>query len=200
VLDLHSPEAFVERLFHEPPLEYVRQAVDWHVVPAIHGRGTLLIGPLISGAGNVLKGSVAIAPPGVFLRTDASASEELSRRGWRLATWASEVKLDQQRPIDHRRMTLAEAVSYVEARDSTYVEWMRAVVRAQLDVLLGLTRPDSSGQLPAAADRACHSLNELAATATAAFGDRQEIAYVETQLRPDRELFLQAARSLADAP
>lgn len=197
MLEIESPEASVERLFHEPPVECAKQAMDWHVVSAIHGRGTLLIGPLRHSPGGSPAGSVALAPPGVFVRTDAGAAEELSRKWWRLATWAPGVNLDQHRPIAHEQLSLARAAEYVWRRSPEHVDWMRATVRLQLDALLGLSRPDAAGMLSPMADRACNRLIELAGLAATAFGDEQELLYVERQLRPDRELFSSAARALA---
>jgi hypothetical protein len=162
------------------------------VVSSIYGRGTLLIGPLLDERGGRLPGGVAMAPPGVFLRTDEACSEPLSRAGWRLAVWSRGVQLDQHRPIGHESLSLGEAAEYVRVRTPRHVEWMRLVVRAQMDVMLGLTRPDFEGRLPAAADRACLALRALAEESAGAFGDRRELDYVESQMEGDR-VSLQAA-------
>lgn len=195
VLDAESPEVVVERrdATHEPRPAGISR---WRVIAAVHGPGTLLIGPAGDELGGRREGTIAVAAPGTHLRMPAPADETLRRHGWRIATWSFGARLDSA-PISCDTVDLAAVQRFVQAQAPEHLPWIRSIVRAQIDVLIGMSRPDGRGVMPRAADRACLSLQALLKRCDLVFGDQDDSAYAERELRSDRALLLDEARKLA---
>jgi hypothetical protein len=196
VLDAESPEVVVE---HRDAKHEARPAGTsrWRVIAAVHGPGTLLVGPAGDELGGQREGTTAVAAPGTLLRMSVPADEMLSRYGWRIATWSFAARLDASPPMSCDSVDLAAVQRFVWAQAPEHLPWVRSIVRAQIDVLIGMSRPDGRGVMPRTADRACLSLRALLKQCDLAFGDRDDAAYAQHELRSDRALLLEAARRLA---
>src|SRR4051812_38468808 len=101
-------------------------------MPAVNGRGRLLVGPSREPAGS---GAIVIAPPGVLLRAGPEGSL-FSREGWREARWGPDavgrVLIDQAPPTAWIQTTLAEVVEVVTMRCPHLLGWVESLIRDQI--------------------------------------------------------------------
>jgi len=143
----------------------------WRVVPAIHGRGEILVGP--DPYATPGDGAMAVAPPGVLLRTPAQDGEPLSRAGWREARWAKDaegrVMIDQSRPIAHIEVPLAQVVEDVAEWAPEQLEWIASIVERRLRLTLGRMAPDARGRYHQDAEPAADELFRLRRKADESF-------------------------------
>jgi hypothetical protein len=107
----------------------------WAPVAAIHGTGSVLVGPHGRGA-------QAIVPPGVLARTAAGAGDEYSDAGWRHAIWefreGTPPNLEAQRPARVLTPQLADLVQLIRDDAPEHEPWIRAQARERLQALHAL--------------------------------------------------------------
>lgn len=125
----------------------------WRTMPAINGRGDLLIGPDAYAKGD---GACVIAPPGVLLQSHQEGLPP-SRDGWRLARWGVDehgrVLIDQARPKASLEVPLAQVAEEVAIRSPEHLAWIAGIVERQLRLILGRmrSRDDTGARHPGAA-------------------------------------------------
>lgn len=124
---------------------------DWKIVSAVHGRGTLLVGPW-GAPGGIVAGAWAYAPPGVRLATPESTDPDdppLSVFGWREAYWnldgEGNALIDHGRPADLHTCSLAEVLEHVCRRCPEHLGWVTDELERYVRTLHLQTRPDGSG-------------------------------------------------------
>jgi hypothetical protein len=157
---------------------YIQEELDptyaptrWCVIPAITGRGQLLLGPdPYTGA----DAAMVFAPPGVLLR-GAGEHPGLTKDGWRQARWSKDryghVLIDQACPIALSKLTLREVVEDVTRFTPEHLSWVAEIVERHLVFQIGRMVPDYTGRRHPCAEQAAQALFELRAEADRAFCD-----------------------------
>jgi hypothetical protein len=93
---------------------------EWQPVAAVHGTGSMLVGPHPAGA-------QALIPPAVITRTPTSSAEAHSDAGWRLGTWSMD---DIERshvaaaPISLETISLLDSVQLVQQDAPNHRGWL----------------------------------------------------------------------------
>jgi hypothetical protein len=126
---------------------------EWITVAAIHGTGSLLLGPHREGA-------QAIIPPAVLARTPDFDDDEYSDDGWRHASWAfvpgDTTRIDAHRPQKLRRFGLVEVVKFVAHETPEHDHWLQDEIELRARCLAALIRYADTD-----ADRLCGMQFEL---------------------------------------
>lgn len=142
----------------------------WRVIPAINGRGHLLVGPdPYTEAG---EGAMVFAPPGVLLRSPTEKAQ-LTRDGWRQARWGKDryghVLVDQARPFALALVSLQEVVEDVTKHTPEHVKWLAEITERLIVFYVGRMVPDYRGCRHPRAEEATYALFRLRSEADAAF-------------------------------
>ncbi len=116
------------------PSHTVVPLTDWTIAPAVFGSGTILVGPAADGPSC---GTRAVVPPGVWGRSPDGAARAFERTGWRVYRWAPERLIDQHRPVELDRLTLAGVCDVLREAPKELL-WVERTVLAQLRVLNSL--------------------------------------------------------------
>jgi hypothetical protein len=153
----------------EPDATYA--PTRWCVIPAITGRGQLLLGPdPYTGA----DAAMVFAPPSVLLR-GTGEHPGLTRDGWRQARWSKDryghVLIDQACPIALSKLTLREVVEDVTRFTPEHLSWVAEIVERHLVFQIGRMVPDYTGRRHPCAEQATRALFALRAEADQAFCD-----------------------------
>ena len=150
---------------------------SWVVVGAIHGRGTLLMGPWMD-AGERMSGAWVFAPPGVRLATPISDDPDappVSIFGWRQAVWmpdqSGSVIIDHSRPNLLRDSSLDEVLTLVLEHCPEHALWVKERLESLMTTLHLQTRCDATGRRAPSAAIAERTMNELVAEAEAALDE-----------------------------
>jgi hypothetical protein len=146
---------------------------EWRRIPAINGRGRMLIGPDMYTDG---PGAMVIAPPGVLLRTP-EGREPLTRNEWRQARWSVDadghVLIDQARPFSLIEVSLGQVVDDLAEWAPGQLPWVASVVERHLRILIGRMPRDCHGEHHPRAAAAFSELTETRRTADEAFARLQ---------------------------
>ena len=141
----------------------------WRRIPAINGRGRMLIGPDMYSEG---PGAMVIAPPGVLLRTP-KGREPLTRNEWRQARWSIDadghVLIDQARPFSLIEVSLGQVVDDLAEWAPGQLPWVVSIVERHLRVLIGRMPRDCYGEHHPKASSAFVELTEARHDADEAF-------------------------------
>jgi hypothetical protein len=147
--------------------EIHRGPLDWKIVSAVHGRGTLLLGPWGTPGGEIT-GAWVFAPPGVRLATPESedpSDPPLSVFGWREAYWgldgAGNVLIDHGRPADLHTCRLTQVIDHVLRRCPAHLGWVGDELERYVCTLHAQTRPDASGRRAPSAALASRTLRSF---------------------------------------
>lgn len=112
----------------------------WAPIAAVHGPGTLLLGPHADGA-------QAIVPPAVLARTPASSDAEYSEAGWRLAVWRfapeGDALVEAHRPQRLEAIDLNAAITLVRREAPAHEQWLRGQIELRAQCLGVLIRQAS---------------------------------------------------------
>jgi hypothetical protein len=142
---------------------------EWRRIPAINGRGWILIGPDMYYDG---PGAMVIAPPGVLLRTP-EGREPLSRAEWRQARWGVDadghVLIDQARPLSLIEVSLGQVVDDLAEWAPGQLHWVVSVIERHLRILIGRMPRDCYGEHHPKASAAFSELTEMRRNADEAF-------------------------------
>ncbi len=109
---------------------------EWLVVAAIHGTGSLLLGPHHVGA-------QAVIPPAVLTRTPVDHEDEYSDIGWRVATWRfapGATRVDAHRPIDLHRLPLLDVLAFIRRETIAHEAWLHEEIQLRARCLATLIR------------------------------------------------------------
>jgi hypothetical protein len=162
---------------------------EWRIVSAVHGRGTLLMGPWLRGKRVV--GAWVVAPPGVRLETPPGGPDDppLTVFGWRQALWmpdaSGEVAIDRHRPDHLDTCQLTQVLSLVATECPEQLEWVADQLISYVRTLHLLTRQDAAGSrspTSCLAHRTLHAFVEDSEEALAA----QDITPEEIEARGHR--------------
>jgi len=136
------------------PIRFYRQyrplPAEWRIVSAVHGRGTLLMGPWFHRKRVV--GAWVIAPPGVRLETPPGEPGDppLTVFGWRQALWmldaSGEVAIDRHRPDHLDTCQLTQVLVLVARECPERLEWVDDQLTSCVRTLHLLTREDAAGK------------------------------------------------------
>ena len=128
-----------------------RRKRDWRIVSAVHGRGTLLLGPLLASGQSY---AWVFAPPGVRLATPATddpMDPPISISGWREALWAPDanglVAIDHGRPVSLDTCRPRQVFEHVCDHCPEHLTWVRDQLDSRLRTLHLQTRHSASGRL-----------------------------------------------------
>lgn len=145
---------------------------SWSVIGAVHGRGTLLMGPWTSS--EVPFGAWVFAPPGVRLATPSSPSADdppVTVFGWRQALWmpdaAGDVVIDHGRPEWLYDSTFGEVLRHVLEHCRQHLGWLERTMHDYIATQHLQTRRGSSGKPAPSAKLAARTLQELVEEAEA---------------------------------
>lgn len=139
----------------------------WRVIPAIAGRGELLIGP-----DEHREAALVFAPPDVLLRAPAGRGGFTSS-GWRLALWTTnargEVLVDQGRPVYSEEIGLKGVVPEVARLCPEHLAWVADLVERHVRYLISQMRTDAAGRKRSSWQTAWDELHDLQEEADSAF-------------------------------
>lgn len=140
---------------------------EWRVVSAVHGRGTLLLGPLVQEGET--RGWV-FAPPGVRLATpesDDPAAPPISISGWREALWMPDadgtIAIDHGRPISLDTCRFGTVLEHVCSRCPEHLSWIWETLDDYLRTLHLQTRQWANGARAPSHKLATRAMNALVA-------------------------------------
>jgi hypothetical protein len=142
----------------------------WAPRSAIAGRAEVLVGPT---AESEAPGAAVIAPPGVLLST-RDGDPPLDRDGWRFAHWEADahgqVLIDQGRPAQATKVSLAEVVTFVAANCPQHLAWVAGLVERRLRLAIGrMQTHDHAGRDVPGNETAFADLQRLQSEADEAF-------------------------------
>jgi hypothetical protein len=157
---------------------YPAQSREWRIVSAVHGRGTLLMGPWLRR--RRVAGAWVIAPPGVRLETPQGEPGDppLTVFGWRQALWmpdaSGKVAIDRQRPDHLDACQLTEVINLVASECPQQLEWVANQLTSCVRTLHLLTREDAAGKRAPASRLAHRTLRTFVEDGEEALADRDE--------------------------
>ncbi len=138
---------------------------EWQPVAAVHGSGSMLVGPHTEGA-------QALLPPAVITRAPISSPQTHCDAGWRLGTWSKEdIELSHvaAAPISLELICLLDAVALVQEHAPEHRGWLEkqiALRAACLSVLLNSYVDADAAELSVLRGE----LNDLMLDCTSIFG------------------------------
>ncbi|MET0604296.1 MAG: hypothetical protein ABW167_20085 [Baekduia sp.] len=145
---------------------------SWDVIGAVHGRGTLLMGPWTTADAPV--GAWVFAPPGVRLATPESEYADdppISIFGWRQALWMPDscgnVVIDHGRPEWFDESTFGDVLRHVLEHCPQHLGWLERTTYDYVATLHLQTRRGANGRPAPSAKLAAGTLTEVVQEAEA---------------------------------